>query len=354
MKKAFSLLAIIIAITTINNITFAQGCDEPAESAEGDDSAKPKIIGFAQPQYEYKFTKDEDLNTENSNTFKFKRARLGTTGKIPYDFAYYAMMEFSPFVSSTGNPYLLDVFVSYRRFKWLNISMGSFKQPFGLEVNTPCSGLYTAERSAASDQLVAPQRDMGIMFLGGSKTDLVQYRLALMNGTGLGTIDNNNKKDLIGRVIFHPVEFIGIGGSFRYGYPTKDSLTRKSYAIELEVDYANFLVQAEYIADEGDYNRAAGGGCGADPLILGDKRSGYYVMAMYRTYLNLNPVIKYESFDTGDDEGYGLSTVTIGANYFFNDNVRLQANYRYNAEFNDAKTAEKPNDAFILQLQAKF
>lgn len=354
MKKLISILAILMAICSLQPQVFAQGCDEPSESAEGDDSAKPKIIGFAQPQYEYHFTKDEDLNIDNSNTFKFKRARLGITGKIPYDFAYYAMMEFSPFVSSTGNPYLLDVFVSYRRFKWVNVSMGSFKQPFGLEVNTPCSGLHTVERSAVSDQLVAPQRDMGLMLLGGTKQDLVQYRLALMNGTGLGTKDNNNKKDLIGRVIFHPVEFIGVGGSFRYGYPTKDSLTRTSFAVELEVDYSNFLVQAEYIADEGDYNRAAGGGCGADPLVLGDKRSGYYVQAMYRTYMNLHPVIKYESFDTGDDEGYSLSTITVGLNYFFNDNVRLQANYRYNAEFNDAKNAEKPNDAFLIQLQAKF
>lgn len=353
MKNIFTLTTLLLFMGMFTTNAFAQGCEEP-DSGDGDDSLKPKIIGFAQPQYEYHFTEDEDRGTDNHNTFKFKRTRLGITGKIPYDFTYYAMMEFSPFVSSTGNPYLLDVFVSYRRYKWFSVSMGSFKQPFGLEVNTACSGLHTIDRAMVSDQLVAPQRDMGIMFFGGTKSDLIRYSAAIMNGTGLGVIDNNNTKDLIGRVVIHPLDFLSFGGSFRYGHPTKDSLTRTSFAVELEIDYSNFLLQAEYIGDEGDYNRAAGGGCGADPLALGDKRNGYYVQAMYMTYINLQPVLKYEYFNTGDDDEYAISTVTFGANYFVNDHIRIQANYRYNAESNKMSSAEVPNDALLLQLQVKF
>lgn len=354
MKKLYTLLFSFVLLLAFALSSFAQGCDEPAGDEGEDDSLKPKIIGFAQPQYEYHLTKDEDRNIDNHNTFKFKRARLGITGKIPYDFAYYAVMEFSPFVSTTGNPYLLDVFISYRRFKWANMSVGSFKQPFGLEVNTACSGLHTIERSAVSDQLVAPQRDMGIMIFGGTKEDFIQYKIALMNGTGLGVKDNNNKKDIIGRVVFNPLDFLSVGGSFRYGYPTKDTLTRTSVGVDLEIRYANFRLQTEYIYDEGDYNRAAGGGCGADPLVLGEKRSGFYAQAMYRTFFNLEPVIKYEFFDTGDTEEYQLTTLTFGLNYFFNDRIRLQANYRYNAEFNASSNAEIPNDAIILQMQVKF
>ncbi|MCD6596221.1 MAG: hypothetical protein J7L04_00950 [Bacteroidales bacterium] len=353
MKYLMKLFILIFAVLACSMSAFAQGCEEPADDG-GDTSFKPRIIGFIQPQYEYHFTKDDDRNIKNSNTFKFMRARLGVTGKIPYDFTYYAMMEFSPFVSKTGYPYLLDVFISYRRFKWASISAGSFKQPFGLEVNTPCSGLHTIYRSVVSDQLVSPQRDMGLMLFGGNKQTFVRYSAALMNGTGLGVKDNNNKKDIIGRAVIHPLDFLYVGGSFRQGWPTKDTLTRTSFAAEIEVQFSNFLFQAEYIFDEGDYNRSAGGGCGSDPLVLGEKRAGWWAMAMYRTYFNLEPVIKVESFDTGDDYGNSDLITTFGFNYFINDNVRLQVNYRYRAEKNDLSTAEIPNDALVFQLQAKF
>ncbi len=330
----------------------AQGCEEP-DTTSGSNPNRPQIIGFVQPQYEFHFTDNGDV-ADNSNTFKFKRARIGVTGRIPYDFAYYVMLENSSFVSQTGNPYLLDAFISYRRYKWANISVGSFKQPFGQEVNTSCSGLHTIERAGVSDQIVAPQRDMGIMILGGDNNTFMKYSVAIMNGSGLGTKDNNNMKDFIGRATFKPLDFLRIGGSFRYGFPNKDTLDRTSVAAEIQFNYANFLLQAEYIYDEGDYNRAAGGGCGAEPLVLGNYRSGYYVMAKYRTYFMLEPVAKFEYFNTGNEEGYADYITTLGINYFFNDKVRLQANYRYRAEKNNESNAEIPNDAFLVQLQVKF
>ena len=351
--KIFILIISSLFIGLLNINTFAQGCEEP-EADTGDDSLKPKVIGFAQPQYGYFFTKDDNRNIDNSNSFYFKRARLGVTGKIPYDFTYYALMEFSPFISRTGNPYLLDVFISYRRYKWASVSVGSFKQPFGLEVSTSCSGLHTIERASVSDQLVAPQRDLGLMVFGGNKETFLRYYFSIMNGTGLGVKDNNNKKDMIGRIVFQPLSFLNIGGSFRQGWPTKDTLTRSSFAAEVEFHSRNILVQAEYIYDKGDYDRSVGGGCGSDPLMLGEIRSGWWAMAMYKTNFNLEPVIKVESFDTGDDEDYSEFITTLGFNYFFNDNIRLQVNYRYRAEKNSASSAEIPNDALLFQLQVKF
>jgi phosphate-selective porin len=155
--------------------TFSQGCDEPSE---GEEDEAIKFFGFFQPQYEYHMT------SPASNTFKFKRARIGIRGDIPYDFSYYIVMENSSFVSQTGSPYLLDAFLTYKRFKWATVSVGSFKQPFGMEVNTACHSLHTIERSIVSDQIVAPQRDMGLMLLSGNKETKFRYSLALMNGRG--------------------------------------------------------------------------------------------------------------------------------------------------------------------------
>ncbi len=40
-----------------------------------------------------------------------------------------------------------------------------------------------------------------------------------MNGSGLIRPDNNNKKDIIGRVTYKLFDFMTIGGSYRYGFP---------------------------------------------------------------------------------------------------------------------------------------
>lgn len=340
MKIYSLLIAIMLIMAPV--IVFSQGCEEPSD--ESTDGA-PKVIGFIQPQYEHHFTDPE------TSTFKFMRARLGVTGKIPYDFTYYVMAEFSSFVSSDGNPFLLDAFISYRQFELAKMSLGSFKQPFGLEVNTSCSGLHTVMRSKVSDQLISPQRDMGFMVFGGTNETLLKYQFAIMNGTGLGVKDNNAKKDFIGRLTIKPLDFLRVGGSFRYGHPLTDDKDRTSFAAEIEVNKGNFLFQGEYIMDEGDYNTAAGGGCGSEPVVLGDKRDGYWMHAMYMTNIMLQPVVKFEMFDkdknTDKDEEY---ITTVGVNYFFNDWTRLQLNYQYKAE----KGGEIDNDAILMQLQVKF
>ena len=342
MKKIFYTL-IAFAFLLAPQLIKAQGCEDPSDD-EGDE-AKVKLFGYIQPQYEYHMTDPA------TNTFKFKRARIGVTGNIPYDFLYYVVLENSAFVSQTGYPYLLDAFVTYKRFKWAKFSFGSYKQPFGQEVNTACHKLHTIERAMVSDQIVAPQRDMGFMMLGGDNETAVKYSIAVMNGRGLGIKDNNQKKDIISRIVYKPLDFLSVGGSFRYGFPNNDTDDRITYAGEMAVEAGNFLLQAEYIYDEGDYNRAAGGGCGSDPITLGDKRSGAYVMAMYMTNFMLQPVVKWEYFDTDQAiDNNNLYIYTLGVNYFFNDWTRFQLNYQYKAE----KGAEIPNDAILVQVQIKF
>ncbi|MBK3516007.1 porin [Carboxylicivirga marina] len=340
--KNINILFFLLLMLAVPFAGLSQGCEEP--SGDTDDGS-PKVIGFIQPQYESHFT------DPGTSTFKFMRARLGVTGQIPYDFTYYVMAEFSSFVSSGGNPFLLDAFISYRRFEWAKMSVGSFKQPFGLEVNTSCSGLHTIMRSKVSDQLISPQRDMGFMVFGGTNENLLQYQFAIMNGTGLGVKDNNSKKDMIGRLKVNPLDFLSIGGSFRYGYPINNEETRTSFAAEFEVNLNNLLVQGEYIYDEGDQNPAAGGGCGSDPVILGEKRGGYWVQGMYMTKWMLQPVMKFEMFDLDSDIDENEEYITtFGLNYFFNDWTRLQVNYQYKAE----KAGEVENDALLMQLQVKF
>jgi phosphate-selective porin len=339
MKKNIFLL-LFAAMVLLSAKVSAQGCEEPAE---GDQMIK--MFGYLQTEYNYQF-KDEA-----ESAFNFRRARLGATGNIPYDFSYYVLMEMSPMISGNGSAYLLDAFISYNRWEWAKISVGSFKNPFSMDLGgTACSGLHTIFRSRAVDQFIVPQRDMGIMVMGGNRETFLQYRAAFMNGVGTLNNENNNKKDFVGRVILHPIDALYVGGSYRKAYPLADEgEERTSYAFEAEFNYGNFKLQGEYIYDEGAVDRSLGGGCGGELLPIGDERKGAYVQAMYMTQYNIQPVFKYEFFDAGIND-YREDIMTFGVNYFFNDWTRLQVNYLYRAE----DPTEVKDDGLYLQLQVKF
>lgn len=336
MKKTISLLFLLAVLA--GGKLYSQGC-APETTGDG-----VNLFGFLQSQYQMNF------QDPTKHSFSFERARIGTTGKIPYDFSYYVVLELSPFISN--NPYLLDAYISYERFKWAKLSVGSFKTPFGLETNTPCNALITSYRSTATLQMVAPFRDLGMVLMGGDKDSFINYSLGFMNGSGLGRLDNNEKKDIVGRVILKPLDFLRIGGSFRYGYPSynnnKDS--RTTIGGEVSLKHKGFTLLGEYIMDEGDYNRDLGGGCSGNLIELGSERNGGYATIAYLTKWNVEPVFRFDFFNSGNTQDYKENNLTFGLNYFFNDWTRLQLNYVYKTE----DPAELKNDVFVIQLQATF
>jgi len=240
MKTKIIILFTFILTFSFNS-AFAQGCegDLPANST---DSGVPKtnsmvFFGYIQPQFVANFT--EPAN----NTFNFKRARFGVRGRASRSFSYYFSLETSDFISADGNVYLLDAFVTYDKYKWAKASLGSYKQPFSLESVTACYGLMTIDRAIVVDQLVSPQRDYGIMLLGGDGTTKFEYRIALMNGRGLGVVDNNTRKDFVGRVTYKPFDFLAVGASYRYGYPNNNEADRTTYGFEFLANYEGFALQ---------------------------------------------------------------------------------------------------------------
>lgn len=343
LKKLALLFGLIIVIGLKVQ---AQGCAEPA-SEEG-----INMFGFLQTQYDAVYYDDTET------TFGFNRARIGAMGNIPYDFSYYFLLETSPFKKDGPKAYLLDAFITYSRFPMAKVSVGAFKSPFGLELGTPCSGLHTINRSKVVNELTAPDRDMGIMLLGGSDTTLLRYAISLTNGTGILVKDIDNYKEITGRLRIKPTDCLTVGGSFKYG---KSATTvsganddeRSRFGAELEFKKGNLLLQSEYIygKDVGSYT--VDGGCGGTPEIKqGDvKRSGMFIMAAYETPWRIQPVLKYEFYDADMDVDKNLEQVTTyGINYFFNEWTRLQINYEYIAE----QKKEINNDRLMVQLQVKF
>jgi hypothetical protein len=345
--SAFILIAFAIS-------SKGQGCATPSTS-EG-----INVFGYLQSLYEY------NLYEKPESNFGFNRSRIGVMGNIPYDFSYYVLVETSPFKKGAPNAYLLDAFVTYKRFDFARVSLGSFKSPISRELNTPCNALYTINRSKTVDELTAPDRDMGVMFLGGGDTTLLQYAVALTNGTGLLSKDKDTFKDLTARLTMKPVQWLSLGGSFRTGKAKNDDASlpddkRLRWGADLEFKLAGFLVQGEYIygKDEGSYT--VGGGCGSTPEVkLGNiERSGIFMMAVYTTPWKLQPVVKYENYNSDLSKANNLEQITtFGVNYLFNDWTKLQVNYQYAAEKKGVSSSfgsgEVKNDRILVQLQVKF
>ena len=341
---------LIIAITLVFPfLGFSQGC------TDADPDQRLKVFGFIQPEYHANFSEG------GANTFVFNRARIGATGSIPYDFSYYVVAELSP--TFTGNPYLLDAFISYNRFSWAKMAVGQFKSPFSLELQTGCHKLNTIYRSQAVLELASPLRDMGFTVFGGNDTTFIKYQAGIMNGVGLNNVDDNGGKDFVGRLLFQPFgakKILAIGGSFRYGTAKPQDVTATTqdthlrYGFEANFKMKNFTLQGEYIYgnDEGSYT--TGGGCGGPGTVVQGsiERNGWYFTAMYMTSIRLQPVIKYEYFDSDISQTDQFKYITtLGVNYFFNDWTRLQANYLL---VNSQAGEDKLNNQLMLQLQVVF
>ena len=359
------VLFLLVSLYLLPTQIHGQGCME----ATGDE--RVNVIGYIQAEGNYKFLGEDFLgNNLNTSSFYFNRVRLGAMGTIPYDFSYYFISEFSP---TLGGPFVLDAFVTYKRFApYVNISVGQFKSPFGLELLTPCHKLHTINRSLAVTDLVNPFRDQGLLLFGGtgdlhlfgSKTkNLFGYHLAVLNGTGINKKDDNNKKDVVGRLTFHPFEFLTIGSSYRFGKqpPKVDGVTeddeRSRMGLDIEFKYKGILLQGEIVkgTDKGSYT--TGGGCGGQVEVHQGSvnREGFFAQAAYMTPWKIQPVVRFEMYEPNMSKDFTddiQNIITYGVNYFFNDRTRLQINYLYKAE--ESARAEVPNDEILMQVQIEF
>jgi hypothetical protein len=365
MRKLWILL--LAAALLLPATVLGQGC------MGGGGEEGVNVVGFIQPQFEYHPNSCEDRDYLSAyNTFSFKRARLGVVGDVPYDISYYFVMEFGPLMSGEP-PYMLDAFITYTRYPKIKLSFGQFKYPFSMERNTSCSDLHTVLRSKVVDNLV-PDRDMGVMALG-TLAEGLEYRLGLMNGAGTNNMDGNSGKDIVGRLIYTPIEYLTVGGGFASGnsepidgegdvVKDEDDYTSTRYGGEFEFRYdgllegtsveGDLLVQGEYIYGKDEGGSWVGGGCGGDPeFVLGSvERDGFFVTCVYSTPWNFEPVYKYERWDPDTENDDDMEHVhTFGFNYFMNDWTRFQVNYLRRIE--DYTPALK-NDVLLVQMQVKI
>jgi phosphate-selective porin OprO/OprP len=327
-----------------------------------------RLSGYIQARYQYY------QQAAKYDEFDIRRARLDLQGDYSTKWNYRILVDLVGETGVTGtaptggalvSPTLLDAFIAYKPFDFLKITAGQFTIPFSMENITPDRNLDQVDRSQVVNALVARKgdasnglvdsignqngRDIGIQLSGSlialEGRHLVDYYLALLNGAGINTVDNNQSKDIAGRLLLHPVKLLDLGFSYYNGYdrfissPTKNQ-ERIRWGSEFAINYNLFTLKGEYIwGQEGNSN----------PIV----HAGWYLQGTYFLWpKHLQGVFRYDTYDPDLNKSKSLETSTyyvFGVNYFFNRWTKLQVNYSRRTE-----SAHINNDVFTAQLQLEF
>lgn len=305
-------------------------------------AGKPlKLSGYTQVRYR--------ALEDGNDTFDIRRARLTLKGDITERFDYKFQYEFGGSSSK-----LLDAELGYEFNPYLKLSAGQFKIPFSQENLVSSAKLDTINRSQIVEALTARSkdvlgnqsgRDIGIKASGSfweaKDRYLFDYALGVFNGSGINTSDRNEQKDFVGRLVFHPIKELSLGGSYYAGrYTLSSTPARKDDRDRIG---AEFAYVHDPISLKGEYIRGNDGAVEKDGWYL---QAGYFFIPK-----KLQGVLKYDTYDSNTKTAKNATDVyTIGANWFFNKWAKLQVNY----EFKDERGEEKNNNALIAQVQLGF
>jgi phosphate-selective porin OprO/OprP len=153
--------------------------------------------------------------------FLLRRVRPTISGTVFRDFEYKIMPDFGG-----GSAVIRDAYVNYHFKPELQLELGQFKTPVGLEYLQSAKNLAFNERSLASD--LVPDRDLGVELHGDLFGGIASYDAGIFNGVpdGANTSggDGDNTKEVAGRLFFEPWKTtevdalkglgLGVGGSY--------------------------------------------------------------------------------------------------------------------------------------------
>lgn len=301
----------------------------------------PRISGFVQGMYQANLSDKGELI---DNTIRMRRVRLSVDGNLSKTVSYKIQGDFS------RSPMLVDAFIKYKPCREFAIQVGQFKTPFTLESPINPVNLEIFDYGEAVQQLVgykdvcgvgALGRDLGIMATGslfpvmgeeGYKYSIVDYSIGVFNGNGANQLDNNNSKDIVGRLEVHPgLKDLTLSGSYYYGNYTKDdnvNCARNRWAAGAQYNDGKLVLRGEYISGKTGYTTDI-------PEDLGYFNSnGYYGVVGYNFALGkdksqkLMPVFRYEHFvkDASITKG-GTNWYTVGLNYWPLKSVNCKLDY---------------------------
>ena len=324
----------------------------------------PRISGFVQGMYQANLSDEGELK---DNTLRMRRVRLSVDGNLSKTVSYKIQGDF------TRSPMLVDAFIKYKPCREFAIQVGQFKTPFTIESPINPVNLEIFDYGETVQQLGgykdvcgvgALGRDLGVMATGslfpvegeeGYKYSIVDYSIGVFNGNGANNLDNNNRKDLVGRLEVHPgLKALTLSGSYYYGMyrntTVEDEIAangvargktvfpngvRNRWAAGIQYNDDKLVLRGEYISGQTDC-KIGGLDEQGDALILDQilNSKGYYAVAGYNFAIGkdksqrLMPVLRYEHFDQVNSALLeNTNWYTVGLNYWPLKSVNCKLDY---------------------------
>ena len=291
-----------------------------------------------------------DENAEPSNTFYLHRARLSLTGDAAKDKIDYRLQ-----VDMAGSPKICDLYFRYKPLKQLNIQLGQFKVPFSYE-NENCGPTtvefidysyittYLARNNGKYDGINgATGRDIGFQLYGGfierEGYSIINYNVAVFNGSGINIKDHNSSKDFVARLIIKPFKGFAVSGSYMYAETNFDGnkyMKSPRYALGAWYENGTWIGRAEYVhANFGE--------------VCTDS---FYALAGYNFKQPWSVYARYE-FIKDEASIMDSQRIQLGTAYKPFKFLRLQCNLNY--EINDlAPEAQRNSLGFNILATAMF
>jgi hypothetical protein len=340
-----------------------------------------EIGGLVQIQYVDRRATSDDPGI---GEFLTKAARLKAKGMLTENITFQTQFDVA------RQPEVLDAFIDYSFSRAINFRIGQFKLPFGFETQASRFDLEAVNRSQVLSYLWSNgvsrgyNRDIGLVFMG--QYQIFNYKIGCVNGVGYNYSpdpdtdglkifpkwgrDNNNSKDIVGRIGIGVPMMAGLGFSFYEGKwyhktppaePVSESepevdvepdgdKDRKAKGFDLYLDAGKMLIQYESVWAKGPASHQEVVDDEGNTAWVITEHGGYFVVLGYRVTPLVEPVVKVDVYDPNKDmDGDRQTDFYFGCALNFERKARLQLFYVEN------KVAKRfANSEFLMQMSAKF
>ena len=256
------------------------------------------VGGFFQTRYTY----NGGGGVEANHGFSVPAARLVLSGKV-YDVGYKVSGQWN----DGGDFVLKDAYGTFDLIG-MDFQFGQFKSPFMKEVLVSRTDTLAVDRSIVA-YTYGQGRSQGIQL--GKDFGAINVRAAYTDG--FNSANGNGVKNgyaLTGRIEWDVTDWWNLGAAISWN--DLDVTDYWTYTFDTGLDFGAFDITAAFVGVNQD---------------AGDNWATTFSGA-YQLFDDLQAYVQYE-YGTTEAAGNDLSVVTIGANYWLNDNVKWTTDFGY-------------------------
>jgi hypothetical protein len=255
---------------------------------------------------------------EPPDSFSVPRARLGVSGALTSRITWNLVGEFAN-IANDGRV-LRDAYLQFTVKPQFALRFGQMVAPFSLERLTTYTKLELIDRSVIGASMV-PSRDVGLMVFNLKPwRGWLTYGGAIINGTGQNRADDNNAKDVVGRVATRVprLQHLTVGLNAQTGEQPQGR--RRRVGVDLNYESRDYRIAVERVSQRRDF--AATVDTAGFTVIGAYKHPARAVTPHYAGY-----ELAARYVDVEDDARTLTShQVQTGGTYFVTPMLRFQSN----------------------------